>query len=149
MFAAAPATLAGYVLGGRLSDRFGRRPVTAVGVLAFALGAVLMFSGSKALYVPAFFILTASDACIQSVRIAYASELFATEVRATLCSFIGAINVAAGSLGLVLAGALASVITPTTTAIVIAVGSAAAVVALRLLPETSGGDVIGVPAHLS
>lgn len=142
VFAAAPTTLAGYVVGGRLSDRFGRKPITAWGVVTFGLGAVLVFTDAKALFAPGFFLLAGGDAAIQAVRTAYVGELFPTEVRATLASFIGTVNVATGSLGLALVGALATVVDPGTVTIAMAVLCTSAAVLIRGLPETAGIDVV-------
>jgi MFS family permease len=107
VFAAAPTTLLGYVVGGRLSDRFGRKPVLTASVLGFSLGTLLVFSGQPALYVPGFFLLAAADASVQAVRSAFAGELFPTEVRGTLGAVAGTVIVVAGSAGLLLAGLLA------------------------------------------
>lgn len=145
VFAAAPTTLAGYVVGGRLSDRVGRKPVTVGAVLVFGLGALLVFTEARALYAVGFFMLAGADAAIQATRTAYVSELFPTEVRATVASFVGAVNVAAGSLGLVLVGLLASAVDPSKSIITMALGCTATVVVLRRLPETVGVDVIGAP----
>jgi MFS family permease len=149
VFAAAPTTLAGYVVGGRLSDRFGRKPITAWGVVAFGLGAVLVFTHAKALFAPGFFLLAGGDAAIQAVRTAYVGELFPTEVRATLASFIGAVNVATGSLGLILVGGLATVIDPGTATIAMAVLCTSAALLIRRLPETAGIDVVSNSARRS
>ena len=145
VFAAAPTTILGYVVGGRCSDRFGRKPVTTLAVLAFALGALLVFSGRPALFVPGFFLLAAADAAVQAVRSAFASELFPTEVRATLASLAGAVTIASGSVGLLLAGVLAPVLDPQLTVLGLAAACAASVLLLRALPETAGRDVIGAP----
>ena len=142
IFAAAPTTLAGYVVGGRLSDRFGRKPVTVSSVLVFGLGAILLFTEVRALYAPGFFLLAGADAAVQAVRTAYVGELFPTELRATLGSFVGAVNVAAGSFGLALVGVLAGVIDPSTSVIAMAVACTATVIVIRRLPETVGIDVI-------
>jgi putative MFS transporter len=146
VIAAGPATLAGYVAGGRVSDRVGRRPVMAMGLLAFSVGTVLIFSGGRAVYAPAFFVLAAADACLQAARSSYTSELFPTEIRATVASYIGAVSVAAGSVGLVLTGGLASVVSPETTLIALAAVSAVTVLVLRSLPETAGDDISHRPA---
>ena len=143
VFAAAPTTLLGYVVGGRLSDRFGRKPVLTMSVLAFTAGALLVFSGEQALYVPGFFLLAAADAAVQAVRTTFASELFPTQVRGTLAALAGAVDVAAGIVGLLLAGVLASYVAPTVTVVVLALLTALSAVALRALPETAGTDVIG------
>lgn len=144
VFAAAPTTLAGYVVGGRLSDRAGRRPVAAAAVVAFAVGALLVFTEARVLYPVGFFLLAAADAAMQAVRTAYVGELFPTEVRATLSSLVGAVNVAAGSAGLLVVGVLAGVVEPRTSIMVMAVACAASALALRRLPETAGVDVVAV-----
>ena len=142
VFAAAPTTLLGYVIGGRLSDRFGRKRVLCLSVVGFALGAVLVFSGLRVAYAPGFFLLAAADASVQAVRTAFTSELFPTEVRGTLAAVAGAVTVAAGSVGLLLAGVLASAVDPSATVLAIALVAAASALALRPLPETAGIDVI-------
>jgi MFS family permease len=142
VFAAAPTTLLGYVVGGRLSDRFGRKPVLTLSVLGFSLGTVLVFSGEPLLYAPGFFLLAAADASVQAVRSAFAGELFPTEVRGTLAAVAGATLVIAGSAGLVLAGLLAPVVDPSVTVLLLALLAALSVLALRTLPETAGTDVL-------
>lgn len=148
VFAAAPTTLLGYVVGGRLSDHFGRKPILTASVLGFSLGALLVFSGEQLLYVPGFFLLAASDAAVQAVRSAFAGELFPTEVRGTLGAVAGAVIVVAGSVGLLLTGVLASVVDPTVTVLFLALFAALSVVALRTLPETAGTDVLSAPTPL-
>lgn len=143
VFAAAPTTLLGYVVGGRLSDRFGRKPMLTVGVLAFTAGTLLVFSGEPALYAPGFFLLAGADAAVQAVRSAFTGELFPTEVRGTLAAVAGAVTVAAGSLGLLVTGVLAPLVDPVVTVVVIALLTGASALALRPLPETAGVDVIG------
>ena len=145
VFAAAPTTLLGYVVGGRLSDRFGRKPVLTLSLLAFTAGTLLVFSGQQALYAPGFFLLAAADASVQAVRSTFTSELFPTEVRGTLAALAGAVTVAAGSVGLVLAGVLAPLVEPTVTVVVLALLTALSALALRALPETAGDDVLGLP----
>lgn len=144
VFAAAPTTLLGYVIGGRVSDRFGRKPVLTASVLGFSLGTLLVFSGQPALYVPGFFLLAASDASVQAVRSAFAGELFPTEVRATLGAVAGTTIVVAGSAGLLLAGLLAPVVDPTITVLALAALAALSVLALRAVPETAGIDLLDV-----
>ncbi len=148
VFAAAPTTLLGYVVGGRMSDHFGRKPILTASVLGFSLGALLVFSGEQLLYVPGFFLLAASDAAVQAVRSAFAGELFPTEVRGTLGAVAGAVIVVAGSVGLLLTGVLASVVDPSVTVLLLALLAALSVLALRTLPETAGADVLSVPSPL-
>ena len=106
VIAAGPATLLGYVAGGRLSDRVGRKPIVSRSSLVVVLGVLLVFS-EAALAVRARVLPAGRRRRRASppVRPAYLSELFPTEVRATLLAFVLAVIVAAGSLGLVVVGA--------------------------------------------
>lgn len=144
VFAAAPTTLLGYLFGGRCSDRFGRRPIALAAVVATSAGAVLVFTAQPVLYAPGFFLMAAADAAVQSVRSAYAAELFPTPVRATLASLAGAVVIVGGSAGLLLTGLLAPVLDPRSVVLLLAAASAAGALLLRALPETVGTDVIGV-----
>lgn len=139
---AGPATLLGYVAGGRLSDRVGRRPVVVGSAVVMAIGIVLVFSEQRALFAPGFFLLTGSDAGLVAVRPAYLSELFPTEVRATLLSFVFGVVVAAGSVGLVLVGALDGTLTTRSVIAALTAVMLGALVLMRRLPETAGNDVI-------
>jgi MFS family permease len=142
---AGPATLLGYVAGGRLSDRVGRRPVVVVSALVMVLGVALVFTEQRALFAPGFFLLTGADAGLVAVRPAYLSELFPTEVRATLLSFVFGVVVAAGSLGLVVVGVLDGVLSTRTSIYLLTALMLAGLAAMRGLPETVGRDVIGAP----
>ena len=59
--------------------------VAPANVLA-AAGTILIFSSQRALFVPGFFLAAAAGACFVTVTLAYATELFPTELRATLSS---------------------------------------------------------------
>ncbi len=148
VIAAGPATLLGYMAGGRLSDRVGRRPVVLWSSLIVILGVALVFSEERWLFAPGFFLLTGADAGLASVRPSYLSEMFPTEVRATLLAFVFAVVVAAGSLGLVIVGVLEGVAS-TRAAIFGLLGvMLLGLLALRRLPETAGADVISAPAAI-
>lgn len=142
VIAAGPTTLAGYAVGGRLSDRVGRKPVTFGALVLFAVGAVVMHTEQRWLFAPGFFLMAASDAAIQATRATFVCELFPTEVRATLASFVGAAHVVAGSVGLAVVGILAAVVDPQVTILALAGVCAASIVALHRLPETVGADVV-------
>lgn len=149
VIATAPASLAGYAAGGRMSDLVGRRPVIIGSSVVIAVGMVAVFSGQRWLFAPGFFLIAGADAALAAVRPAYLSELFPTEVRATLLSFVFSVVVASGSIGLVLVGALDRLASHRTT-----IGGLVAVmllglISMRRMPETAGADVIGnagVPA---
>ena len=142
VIAAGPATLLGYVAGGRLSDRVGRRPVVIWSTLVVVLGVVLVFTEERWLFAPGFFLLTGADAGLVAVRPSFLSELFPTEVRATLLSFVFAVVVAAGSLGLVIVGVLDGVVSTRTSIYLLTAVMVACLAAMRGLPETAGSDVI-------
>lgn len=143
VIAAGPATLAGYVAGGRVSDRIGRRPVVIGSALLMVLGVALVFSEQRWLFAPGFFVLTGADAGLVAVRPAYLSELFPTEVRATLLAFVFGVIVAAGSLGLVVVGVLDGVWSTRAVLAGLAAVMVGGLLSMRGLPETAGGDVIG------
>lgn len=144
VIAAGPATLLGYVAGGRVSDRVGRRPVLIGSALVMVLGVVLVFTGQRWLFAPGFFLLTGADAGLVAVRPSYLSELFPTEVRATLLSFVFAVVVAAGSAGLVVVGVLDGTWSTRTSIYALTAVMLGGLVAVRGLPETAGTDVIHV-----
>ncbi|MFL6205867.1 MAG: MFS transporter [Acidimicrobiales bacterium] len=146
VLAAGPATLLGYVAGGRLSDRVGRKPIVLWSSVIVILGVLLVFSQQRWLFAPGFFLLTGADAGLTSVRPSYLSELFPTEVRATLLAFVLAVIVAAGSLGLVIVGLLEGVVSTRGAVLGLAGVMLLGLLALQRLPETAGADVIGTPA---
>jgi SHS family lactate transporter-like MFS transporter len=148
VIAAGPATLLGYVAGGRLSDRIGRKPVVLWSSLIVIFGVLLVFSEERWLFAPGFFLLTGADAGLTAVRPAYLSELFPTEVRATLLAFVLAVIVAAGSLGLVIVGLLEGVLSTRASVLGLTAVMLAGLLALRPLPETAGADVVSTPVRV-
>jgi MFS family permease len=130
-------------LFGGLSDRFGRRPVYAVGAVAAAAWSFALFplleSGSTAVIVFAVSVALLTHAAMYGPQAAFIAELFSTELR-----YSGA------SMGYQLAGILGGGIAPIVAiALVDATGTSYAVsvyvlamllltlVALKLAPETS------------
>jgi len=137
-----PFALLGFLFGGPGSDRIGRRPVLAIGLACGAIANLLIFSEVRALFAPGFFVAAGANAALLAVVYAYLAELFPTELRATLTSVVVAIQVACGSLGLLLVGALSGVVS---TSLVLAIGGvfvAPVILLLRGLPETQGADVV-------
>jgi MFS family permease len=132
----------GFWLGGRISDLAGRRPMIALAIVMGAVGTVLVFTQMPALFAPGFFLLAAAGSCFLAASVAYIAELFPTEVRASLTSFVLVCQVAAGSLGLVVLGGLASVVSPYLLMLVLGGCLVAALLALRGLPETARRDLV-------
>ena len=134
--------IAGFILGGHVSDRVGRRPIVALANVLAAAGTILIFTGQRSLFIPGFFLNAAAGACFVTVTLAYVGELFPTEVRATLSSVVIACQVAAGSLGLALLGAIGGVVDSSFAMLILGGGLLAAILLLRGLPETHGRDLI-------
>ena len=132
----------GFWLGGRISDLVGRRPMIALAILLGATGTVLVFTQVPALFAPGFFLLATAGSCFFAASIAYMAELFPTEVRASLTAFLIACQVVAGSLGLVLLGGLASVVSPYLLMLILGGCLTASLLAVRGLPETSRRDLV-------
>lgn len=138
-----PFTLAGFLLGGRGSDRLGRRPLIASGFVLGAAGMALVFLGGRAAYAPGWFAFVVGQAIVAGCWLAFLSELVPTEVRATVTSVVVSAQVATGAVGLALSSALGD--SPRDSgAVVVWLGGAAvaSVVLLTRLPETSGRDVV-------
>lgn len=133
----------GFFLGGRVSDRVGRRPMLGVAVMLATVGTSLMFTTHEPLFIPGFFVLTAAAACFLSVSVAYVAELFPTEIRATLIAFVTACQVAAGSIGLALLGGLSGVVSPSLLMLILGGTLVLSLGLLRGLPEAGGRDLIG------
>lgn len=133
----------GYFLGGRLSDVLGRRRLTVAGLLIQACGWALVFSGVRGLFAPGFYLALMGLSTFQTVSYAYLAELFPTEVRATVASFALTVQIAAGSVGLVLVSVLSGPIGPYRVMLVLAAVEAISAVMVRGLPETVGADVVG------
>ncbi|HSI31297.1 MAG TPA: MFS transporter, partial [Miltoncostaeaceae bacterium] len=107
-----------------------------------AAGTVLVFTQMPALFAPGFFLLAAAGSWFLAASVAYIAELFPTEVRASLTSFVLVCQVAAGSVGLVVLGGLASVVSPYLLMLVLGGCLVAGLLALRGLPETARRDLV-------
>jgi putative MFS transporter len=139
---AGPFALAGFLLGGPGSDRLGRRPMLAAGIACGVMANLMVFSEIRALFAPGFWLAVTANAALLAVAYAYLAELFPTELRATLTSVVIATQVACGSLGLLIVGAMSGAVD---TSLQLAVGGLAAapvILLLRGLPETRGSDVV-------
>ncbi|MBX7160205.1 MAG: MFS transporter [Acidimicrobiia bacterium] len=143
LFSAGFFGFGGFLLGGRLSDVFGRRTITVLAMFLQAVGWMLVFSEVRWLFAPGYFMALAGLSAFQTVSYAYFAEMFPTEVRATLSSFAITLQIAVGSVGLVLVSALSGAIGPYTVMLGLAAAEMLATLGVVGLPETSGADVIG------
>lgn len=143
VLASGGATLVGFYVGGRLSDRLGRRVALAIGLLLTALGAILVFTEVRLLFVPGWFCAVGAYACLQAVVLAYLAELFPTELRATLTALVISAQVVSGSVGLAVVAGLGEAFDDTSgPMVVLALLLIPCVALLRRLPETAGRDVV-------
>jgi MFS family permease len=142
VLAAAVFGVIGFWLGGRQSDVAGRRPIIALSIVLGAAGTVMVFTEVPGLFPPGFFLLATAGSCFLAASVAYMAELFPTEIRATTTAFVIVCQVVAGSVGLVLLGALSGVVGTSVLMLVLGGALAPAALALRGLPETAGRDLV-------
>jgi MFS family permease len=98
--------LVGLLLGGRLAERFGRRPVAVVGIaVATATQMVFFLAGGTIIwFMAAVSILAAGAGGIALGTLD--AELFATEVRGTSNALLTVVGVTGSVIGLIVAGQL-------------------------------------------
>lgn len=143
LFSAGIFGFVGFLLGGRLSDVVGRRSVTVAAMVLQGAGWVLVFSEVRSLFAPGYYLALMGLSAFQTVSYAYLAELFPTEVRASLASFAITLQIATGSLGLVLVSAFSRTVGPYRVMLALAAVEVVAAVAVLGLPETAGADVVG------
>lgn len=143
LFSAGIFGFVGFLLGGRLSDVVGRRRMTVAAMVLLASGWFLVFSEVRWLFAPGYYLALMGVSAFQAVSFAYLAELFPTEVRASLASFAITLQIAMGSLGLVLVSTLSAAVGPYRVMLVLAAVDVVATVAVVGLPETAGTDVLG------
>lgn len=136
-------TLAGFIVGGRGSDRVGRRPAISLGVVVETIGVAVMFAGGESWYAVGWFAFALGQAMIAGCWLAFVSELVPTEVRATVSSLVVAMQVAGGSIGLLVASTVGdSIRSSGRVGTWIGVVSIATLAVLWRLPEVAGRDVV-------
>jgi len=106
----------------------------------------MIFTEVRLLFVPGFWVAAGANAAVLAVGYAYLSELFPTELRATLTSIVIAVQIAGGSLGLLVIGALAGAVDTSLQLVIGGILAAPVVLVLRGLPETRGADVVSADA---
>ena len=142
--------LAGLLIGGRLSESRGRRPVAAIALaIATATQVVFFLTGGPVLWVAsAASILTASIAGIAIGTLD--AELFPTEVRSTSNAMLGVVSVVGSAVGLAVAGGLSDPLGNLGRSIALTgIGSLlVAIFVVPLLPESASRALDDVsPTH--
>jgi MFS family permease len=138
LFTSAPLAVPGYLLGGWLSDRKGRRiPGAAFWALA-AVFAAVTYSGLPAAYWAGNATWTFMDGAASPIVGAWFGELFPTRARAT-ASAVGAVASALGGIvGLQLVGRLEPGFGLGPTIVLLSGAALIGALVLLALPETSG-----------
>jgi putative MFS transporter len=142
---ASAAGFLGWIVGGRFSDRFGRRSIAALGLIAGGVAQALFYTTSALL--PAIAAMILGNATGMAVIYTYATELFPTRLRGTARAWIGYLGVVGATAGLAAVGAvtpLAGGSAPVLT--VLAFGNLAAAAVLASLPETRARDLDEIAA---
>jgi len=135
--------LPGFWVGGRLTDRMGRRRSAALFLVGLALAEAAFFLGGSGALWPSFTAMVFCQAGKTTVLRSWAPELFPTSLRATASSQLAAGGVLGAMAGLAAAGALGAALADMGLAItlVATAGVAAAVLAYTCLPETGGVEL--------
>jgi MFS family permease len=137
--AAAPTGLVGLLLGRFLSDRVGRRPAAAAGLVALAGAGVLTYSGTIPALVTGYLLGILVGSAYATPAIALATELFPTSSRASVAGWLVLSGVVGATVGLLAAGAVADATDSFGTAMaLVCVPAGMTAVLLALLPETRG-----------
>ncbi len=129
--------LGGLLIGRFLADTIGRKPATALGMLAIIAASVVAYSGSSTMLVIGYVGAVTAGALFAPAAGALANELLPTEVRATMAGWQVAAGVLGAVCGLVTFGAVATVDNHFSDAAVITFLPVALTVLLLLtIPET-------------
>jgi len=128
------------ILAGRMSDRFGRRPMTSIIVIIATIGFALFYSGMSGpllplLWILAFFGYFAGEALIAG----FALEILPTQYRATVSGLRYLCFIGAGAVALALEGVLYDMLGGHGQAIsAMLLAAPVVLVMLWLLPEPAG-----------
>lgn len=139
---AGPTGLAGLLAGRWSSDRLGRRPTAAAGLVLLALAGILAYSGSVSAAIGGYLGAAAAGSVFAPAAGSLAAELFPTEVRAAVAGWM----VGAGVLGAVVGLASFGVVADAgdefaQAALLVFIPAAVAAILLVLVPETRGREL--------
>lgn len=142
IFTATPIGL-GVLVGGSLSESWGRRPVAALGLTLGTIGVALAFMVSGPLMWGVRLVANIVAAAAVPAMAVYGPELFATRDRGRANAVIVTVGVAGSAAGLLLVGYLSSRWDGVASPIALTALGPLAVAALVLVwfPETAGKDL--------
>lgn len=131
--------IAGGLLGGRASDRFGRRKVLVAALLANFVAFAAFYNGTGAALVSGWILSVFTYFAVDALFAALGSELFPTSYRSTASGMRGIVGAVGSACGLLTEGSLfvwlgshAAAITTMSTVLLLS-----PVVVLFLMPETA------------
>jgi len=132
--------LPGWMVGGELADRLGRRPAAALFLLGLAGAEMLFFLGGEHALWVAFGLMVFCQAGKMTVLRTWMTELFPTSVRGTTTAWVTVGGTLGGMVGLAAAGRIEAALGDIGVALSIVAGASVVVASLAtlLLPETSG-----------
>ncbi len=141
IFSNAPGII-GLILGGRLSDRIGRKKVIAVGLIGFAVGdAGLMLTSGRWLWVFSAFGAVVGGTCLAAMGV-LPTELFPTSMRATADGFSVGAGRVGGALGVLFVGEFATKNHPGPILALTTIAIWFALVVLYFIPETANQELV-------
>jgi putative MFS transporter len=131
--------VAGGLVGGRASDRFGRRKVLVVGVLLNLVAFAAFYQGAGAVLVVGWILSVFTYFAVDALFAALGSELFPTSYRSTASGVRGIVGAVGSALGLLSEGTLFAWLGSHSAAIT-AMSSVlllSPIVVMTLMPETA------------
>jgi MFS family permease len=96
--------IVGGILGGKMSDRMGRRPIGTVCFVVLVVSLCAYYNGPRGLLLPAWIGMVTFGSAASIMILSYSTELFSTSYRASAATVIAAIGTAGGSVGLFVEG---------------------------------------------
>lgn len=132
--------LAGQLVAGWLSDRFGRKPSTVIGLVLEPIAAITLYTVVGASVIPAVVFWLCLSVANDVFRRTYNGELFPTSYRSTASGALAIVATLGASLGLAAEGLLFSWFDShwTSVRLFVLLGFAAPVIVFFAYPETSG-----------
>ncbi len=94
----------GGIIGGKISDRVGRRGVVTVCFVVLLMGMWTYYNAPAGFLLPAWIAMVSFGSAASVIIFSYSTELFATSYRASAATVIASIGTAGGSAGLFVEG---------------------------------------------